>query len=311
MDPMITALATGLLVTLSCGLMLGGLIKWASAETPAQRLERLSTSPHPMDDLELERPFLDRAVRPWLRKQVQAAGRLAPAYNIERIRLNLVRAGYSYGPTVLDFFGIKLLAALVAAIVALYLLSLRREPSLTALTLPVVMGLLAFILPDFWLARRVRERQRELRRALPDALDMLTICVDAGAGLDSGMLKISQRWRGAIGTEFGQVVAETRIGLTRREALQNLVRRTNLPEISSFVAVLLQAEQYGMSIVNVLHMQSEQLRVQRWQRAEEASRKAPIKMLFPLIFMVFPALLAVVLGPAVPLLLRTFAQMTR
>jgi tight adherence protein C len=306
-----SALAIGLLVTLSCGLVIGGLRKRASTEAPQQRLERLSAGQHPIEDAELEQPFLDRAIRPWLRKQVQAAGRLAPAYNTERIRMNLVRAGYSYGPTVLDFFGVKLLAALIAAIATLYLVSFGRGLSLSTLLLPVSTALLAFLLPDFWLGRRVRERQRQIRRGLADALDMLTICVDAGAGLDSGMLKISERWHTALGAEFAQVVAEMRIGLTRREAMQNLVWRTNLPEIRSFVAVLLQAEQFGMSIVSVLHMQAEQLRIRRWQRAEEEARRAPIKMLFPLIFMVFPALLVVTIGPAIPLVSRTLGQMTR
>jgi tight adherence protein C len=305
------ALGTGLLVTLSCGLVMGGLSRWVSAETPQQRLERLSASQHPIEDAELEQPLLDRVIRPWLRKQVQGAGRLVPAYNIERIRMNLVQAGYSYGPTVLDFFGVKLLAALIAAVATLYLVSLRQELSLSTMMLPASTALLAFLLPDFWLGRRVRQRQGQLRRSLPDALDMLTICVDAGAGLDSGMLKISERWRSALGAEFAQVVAEIRIGLTRREALQNLVWRTNLPEIRSFVAVLLQAEQFGLGIVNVLHMQAEQLRVQRWQRAEEAARRVPIKMLMPLVFMILPALFAVTLGPAIPALLGAFAQATK
>ena len=305
------ALGAGLLVALSCGLVLGGLFRWVSTETPEQRLERLSASQHATEDAELEQPFLDRAIRPWLRRQVQAAGRLAPTYNVERIRMNLVRAGYSYSPTVLDFLGLKLLAALLAAIATFYLLSLRQELSLSALILPVVVALLAFLLPDFWLGGRVRRRQRQMQRGLPDALDMLTICVDAGAGLDSGMLKISQRWHTALGYEFAQVVAEMRIGMTRREALQNLVWRTNLPEVRSFVAVLLQAEQFGMSIATVLHMQSEQMRARRWQQVEEQARRVPIKLLVPLIFMILPALFAITLGPAIPALLEAFTQMTR
>ena len=311
MNPLILALGTGLLVTLSCGLILGGLVKWASAETPKQRLERLAASAHPMDQAELDQPFVDRVIRPWLRQQVQAAGRLAPAYNLEKLRVSLVRAGHPYGLTILDFFGVKLLAALLAAVATLYLVSLRQAPSLSAVLLPVLSAALAFLLPDLWLSSRVRQRQRRLQRSLPDALDMLTICVDAGAGFDSGMLKISERWRNAIGIEFGKVVAEIRIGLTRREALQNMIWRTNVPELSSFVAVLLQAEQFGLSIAGVLHTQSEQMRVRRWQRAEEEARKVPIKLLFPLIFMILPALFAVVLGPAIPVVLRTLGQMAR
>lgn len=305
------ALGTGLLVCLSCGLVIGGLRKWASAETPKQRLERLSTSQNPVDQAELELPFVDRVITPWLRRQLQASGRLAPSYNVERLRQNLVRANYPYGLTVLDFFGVKLLASLLMAAVTLFLVGLRSTLSLKAMLLPVVAAMVAFLAPDFWLGSRMRQRQQQLRRSLPDALDMLTICVDAGAGLDSGMLKISEKWKTAIATEFGKVVAEIRIGMSRREALQNLVWRTDVAEVSSFVAVLLQAEQFGLSIASVLHTQSEQMRIRRAQRAEEEARKVPIKMLFPLIFFIFPALLAVTIGPTIPIMIETFAQMAR
>jgi tight adherence protein C len=311
LNPLSIALGVGLLVALSCGLLIGGLRNWFSTETPKQRLERLSASAHPTERAELELPFVDRVIRPWLRQQVKAAGRLAPSYNVEQLRLNLLRAGYPYNLTILDFLGVKLLAALLAVAGTLYLLSLRRAQSLGAALLAVLTGVLAFLLPDFWLGSRVRQRQHEIGRSLPDALDMLTICVDAGAGLDSGMLKISERWRNALATEFGKVVAEIRIGLSRREALQNLASRTNVPEVASFVAVLVQAEQFGLSVATVLHSQSEQMRVRRWQRAEEEARKVPIKLLFPLIFMIFPALLAVTIGPAIPVLVRNLGPALR
>jgi tight adherence protein C len=305
------ALGTGLLVALSCGLIIGGLLKQLSSETPKQRLVRLSAARHPMEQAELEGPFLDRVLKPWLLKQLHGAGRLAPSYNIEQLRLNLQRAGRPYGLTILDFYGIKLLVALSAAGSALYLLSLRQAQSLSSALLAVATGVLGFLAPDFWLGSLVRRRQVQIRRSLPDALDMLTICVDAGAGLDSGMLKISEKWHNAIATEFGKVVAEIRIGLSRREALENLVSRTNVSEVRSFVAVLVQAEQFGLSIASVLHTQSEQMRIRRWQRAEEEARKVPIKLLFPLIFLIFPALLAVTLGPAIPAVLITLSQIAK
>jgi tight adherence protein C len=230
---------------------------------------------------------------------------------MEKVRLNLVRAGYPYSLTILDFFGAKLLAALVVVTATLYLLSQGETQPLSAVLLAALTGVLAFLLPDFWLGSRVRKRQHQIRRGLPDALDMLTICVDAGAGLDSGMLKISEAWRNALAAEFGKVVGEIRIGLSRREALQNLVWRTNVPEVGSFVAVLLQAEQFGLSIASVLHTQSEQMRVRRWQRAEEDARKVPTKLLFPLVFLIFPALLAVTLGPAIPVVVTTLSQMVK
>jgi tight adherence protein C len=311
MNPIALALSIGLVAGLGVFLVYWGLVRLGMVETPKQRLQRLAVSPHPLEQAELDAPFMDRVIFPWFRRQVQAAGRLAPSRNIEKLRESLVRAGYPYGWTVLDLLGIKLLAGLGTAVGTVYFLALRRISSLQALVFPLLAGAIAFLLPDFWLGSRARRRKADITRSLPDALDMLTICVDAGAGLDSGMLKINERWQNAIAAEFGKVVAEVRIGLSRREALQNMAWRTDVPEVGSFVAVLIQAEQFGLSIASVLHTQSEQMRVRRWQRAEEEARKVPIKLLFPLIFMIFPSLIAVTIGPAVPILMRTFSQMLR
>ncbi len=311
MNPLHLPLGVGFLVSLSCGIVYWGLLKLRRTETPQRRLERLVASLHPLEGAELELPFLDRVLRPWLRKQIRAAGRLAPSHNIEKLRQNLVRANYPYGLTVLDFLGVKLLSGMLAGVGVLSWLTARRAGLLPTVLLAAIVGVVGFLLPDFWLGSLVRRRKVQLVRTLPDALDMLTICVDAGAGLDSAMLKISQKWQDAIGTEFGKVVAEIRIGMSRREALQNMVMRTGVPDISSFVAVLVQADQFGLSIASVLHTQSEQMRTRRWQRAEQEARKVPTKLLFPLIFMIFPSVLAVTIGPAIPVLIHTFAGLAQ
>jgi tight adherence protein C len=234
---------------------------------------------------------------------MRAAGRLAPQTNVERVRVNLMRAGYPRNLTVLDFLGLKILVALCSGILTLYLLAPRAASPARQLITGALMIVVGFFLPDFWLSTLVRQRQREILRTLPDALDMLTICVDAGSGLESAMLRISQKWSNAIATEFGKMVAEMRLGMTRREAFQNLAFRADVPEVGSFVAVLMQADQFGLSIANVLHTQSDQMRQRRWQRAEEEARKLPIKLLFPLVFLIMPALFAVTIGPAIPVLL--------
>jgi len=305
------AVGGGIAVGLAMALILYGLSQSKRPEALQQRLERLTASLHPLEEAELEQPMADRVLKPWFHRQVQAAGRLAPASNLQKLRENLLRAGYPYGLTMLDFTGVKLLAGMAIGIGVLALSALKGSSLLPALLLAGVLGIIGFLLPDFWLGSQVKRRQKEIVRGMPDALDMLTICVDAGAGLDSAMLKISQKWRNAIATEFGKVVAEIRIGMTRHEALQNMANRANVPDLSSFVAVLLQADQFGLSIATVLHTQSEQMRARRWQRAEEEARKVPTKLLFPLVFMVFPAMLAVTIGPAIPVLLKTFAGMRK
>jgi tight adherence protein C len=303
------ALYMGALVAVAFMLMAFGLSRVRSPETPEERLERLSVSPRPLEEAELELPFRQRVLQPWFREQVQAAGRLAPAHNVTQSRQNLIRAGHPYNLGVLDFLGVKLLFSMLCGILTVFLVATRPGQPLLKLAMTGVMMTAGFLLPDFWLGSRVRRRQGQILRNLPDALDMLTICVDAGAGLESAMLRISDKWSNEIAREFGKAVAEVRLGLTRREALQNLVYRTDVSEVGSFVAVLLQADQFGLSISNVLHTQSEQMRTRRWQRAEEEARKVPIKLLFPLVFLILPAMFAVTIGPAVPALAQVFSQL--
>jgi len=311
MSPGSVALIVAALATASVGLVFLGLFRSRSNETAEQRMERLSSSPHPLEDEELEKPFRERVLLPWMQRQLKGAGRLAPDRNIVKLRQNLVRAGHPGRLGVLDFMGIKILIGMCAGVGLLAVFALKGASLLVAILIAGVVGAIGFMAPDFWLGSRVRKRQKQILRNLPDALDMLTICVDAGAGLDSALLKISQKWKNAIAMEFGKVVAEIRIGLTRREALQNMVERTDVADLSSFVAVLLQADQYGLSIATVLHNQSVQMRTRRWQRAEEEARKVPTKLLFPLVFMIFPSMLAVTIGPAIPVLLKTFAGLSR
>ena len=145
-----------------------------------------------------------------------------------------------------------------------------------------------------------------MRKGLPDALDMLSVCADAGLGFDQSLQRVSEHWTTPIGLELGRVVAEMEMGLTRREALRNLADRLDVSEISSFVSVILQSEQLGMSIADTLHAQAEQMRVERRFRAQENARTMPIKMLIPLAFMIFPAIIAVILGPALPQIFGLF-----
>jgi tight adherence protein C len=146
-------------------------------------------------------------------------------------------------------------------------------------------------------------------RALPDGLDMLNICVGAGLGFDAALTRIGERWRTALADEFNRVVIEIRLGKTRAKALIDLAERTEVPEIENFVATIVQADQLGVSIAKVLRAQAEQMRIIRRQRAEEQARQATIKLLFPLVFLIFPALLAVLLGPAVPQIINTFSSL--
>ncbi|RPI32246.1 MAG: type II secretion system F family protein [Chloroflexota bacterium] len=163
-------------------------------------------------------------------------------------------------------------------------------------------------MPKVWLDRKVRFRQNKVRRGLPDALDMLSVCSSAGLGFDQSLKRVSEYWDTPVGAEFGRVITEIEMGLSRREALRNLSDRLEVAEVSSFVSFILQTEQLGLSISDTLHSLADQMRIERRLRAQEQAQKVPTKMLFPMVFLIFPALMALILGPVVPTMVEFFAN---
>ena len=163
---------------------------------------------------------------------------------------------------------------------------------------------IGYIGPEFWLGRRVRGRQKLILIQIPDALDLLTISVRAGLGFDAALGKVVEKMQGPLVDEFRRALAEVRVGKARREALRDIVPRTEVQPLTNFIGAIIQAEQLGVSISKVLQVQSEQLRIERRQRAEEQAAQAPIKMLFPLVGCIFPSLFVVILGPALILIMQ-------
>src|SRR5690606_20026233 len=163
-----------------------------------------------------------------------------------------------------------------------------------------------WILPEFWVSRLGTQRRATLSRALPDVLDLLSVSVEAGLGFDGAIQKVSEKFPDPTAAEFGEYLKEVRLGKTREEALRNLAERTGLPELKAFAAARIQADRLGVSLSRVLRVQSDQLRTQRMQRAEEAAMQTPIKMVFPLVFFIFPTIFVVLLGPAIIQLVTNF-----
>jgi tight adherence protein C len=240
-----------------------------------------------------------------MRGVLGAVGRLAPRGYAERTELTLVQAGQPWGMTSLDFFGLRLLAAVVPAALYFFVGS-RSLPASFGLRSPffnaLLIAVICFFVPYFWLGSRVRRRKREIQRALPDALDMLTIGVEAGLAFESAMLRVGDKWDNALTREFRRAVTEMRVGTARDEALLRMAGRTGVPDLGTFVAILVQSSQLGVSIAQVLHTQAEQMRIKRQQRAEELARQAGVKMVIPLVLLIFPAIMVVILGPALPTL---------
>ncbi len=165
--------------------------------------------------------------------------------------------------------------------------------------------LVGFVAPTIWLRSRIRTRQQDIIKSLPDALDLLTIIVEAGMGFDAGMAKIADKWDNEISNGFAKVVQEMRLGIPRRDALKNMDETMGVDDVKTFVAAVIQAETLGVSMAKILRVQSTQMRIKRRQRAEAMANKAPIKMLFPMVFLIFPALFIILLGPALLVIRET------
>jgi tight adherence protein C len=163
----------------------------------------------------------------------------------------------------------------------------------------LIFGLIGAFFPQLWLTSKIQARQKEIRKAMPDALDLLTICVEAGLSFDSAMSKVSEKWENQLSLAFARVIREIQLGKLQREALRDMAENLGIAEMTSFVAAVIQSQQLGVSMAKVLRIQSEQMRMKRRQRAEEEAHKAPIKMIFPMGILIFPSIMIVLMTPAI------------
>jgi len=268
-----------------------------------QRLDQFGTLPRALEDIELQQPFRERVLQPVFRSIARVIQSRTPQSTLDQIKHDLLVAGSPGGLDVRDILGLKGLGAFVAGGVSLLFFA-RSLPILQGAVIGGALTVVGFYLPNFWLGSRIRGRKKEIQKALPDALDLLTICVEAGLGFDAALHKVTEKWSNALTLEFGRVLQEIRMGRSRRDALRDLVTRTDVPDVATFVAAIVQADQLGVSIGNVLLTQAEQMRIKRRQRAEQLAQQAPIKIIFPLVLLIFPALFVVILGPAIPAVLE-------
>ena len=260
--------------------------------------------PLTLEEIELSQPFSQRVVRPLLIGLSKGFSKLSPAKSREAAELQLQLAGkpYNWGPT--EFFGLRIFVA-GAFGVLIFLVMVISQDFVVALLAAVVAAFVGFVIPIFWLRSKIRKRQSEITKTLPDALDLITITVEAGMGFDGAMQKVAEKWNNEISRGFSKVTQEMRLGVSRRDALKNMDYSMGVPDVTTFVAAIIQAEQLGVSMSKILRIQSEQMRNKRRQRAEEMANKAPIKMLFPMVFLIFPALFIVLLGPAILVIMET------
>lgn len=303
-----------ILAGLSVLLLLGGLVAIRSGDVVRERfstyLPDINTEkPKNIQELELSRPFLERVVMPLVHQASRVFARLWPQNRMQALRRRILQAGDLDYLSAGDFLGIKglLMTVIVGAALLFGWVTSYPFDYYTAIMLIGLAGS-SFFLPDIWLSRKIAQRQQVLVQQLPDALDLLVIVIQAGLSFEGSLQEIVDKAKGHLAHEFGRALHDINMGKSRRQALADMADRTGVPDIVSFVTAVNQAEELGVSIGRILTVQAEELRVRRQQRVQEKTNQAPIKMLFPIIFLIFPAIFAVLLGPAVPQLMDMFTR---
>ena len=261
-----------------------------------------------LEELELQQPFFERTIRPLAVRLSGTVQRITSASFVATTQKRLAMAGNPADLSVTDWLGMKAVFALIFAGIGVLLTLLLGMPIMMTVAFGIFGLGAGYIGPEFWLGRRVKGRQQLILRMIPDSLDLLTISVRAGLGFDAALAKVVEKVKGPLSDEFRRALAEVRVGKTRRDALRDIIPRTEVGPLTNFIGAIIQAEQLGVSISKVLQVQSEQLRIERRQRAEEMAAKAPIKMLFPLVGCIFPSLFIVILGPAIILIVQNFSK---
>ena len=260
-------------------------------------------------DQELLAPITDRALVPVLKGLTSVGRRFTPVGYVDNVRKKFIYAGNGSAEAVDRFLATRVITV-IAVLPALWFAFVWNPMNLKGMMQILVGGLLALALvlgPDAMLSRRVEERMHELQITLPDVLDLLTISVEAGLGFEQALDRTITAVPGPLSDEFARMLGEVRAGSTRADAMRAMEQRTNVPELRSFVLAILQADTFGVSIGRVLRSQSEEMRIKRRQLAAERAQKAPVKMLIPMVFCVFPSLFVVVLGPAIINIRKAFS----
>ena len=318
LDNNLLMIALGAVVAfVGIGLAIFGIVSWmGSGRKVSNRIEQFVTaeSVAPGDDnkrslivqREISGSLFRRTIINWFKKILQFLGRFTPEKLVVELEHKLAIAGNPRNMHAGDFYAIRFLA-FVAGIVAAFLLNRDlKNIDMKMLGIGALLILICYVYPSVWLNGKVKVRKDEIQRGLPDALDMLSVCASAGLAFDQSLLKISGYWDTELGHEIKRVTKEMEMGISRATALRNMSNRLDVDDLSRFVAIIIQAEKVGMSYADVLHSQALQMRIQRQFRAREIANKLPGKMLFPIVLLIFPAMLAVILGPSIPSIMDLF-----
>ncbi|MDZ4721491.1 MAG: type II secretion system F family protein [Roseiflexaceae bacterium] len=297
---LIPLIGFGVLVLLGIGLVAFGLRRTSQPDVIGSRLSQFTERTMTLEELELQQPFSQRVILPMLRGMLLWIGRYGPKQSAERMRLNLQQAGNPGNLQPMQFAGIRIVLAAVLFIIFGFVTTSQKMEWTQAAMYTALGAVLGYLLPSMWLGQEIKKRKKNIVKSLPDAIDLLCISVEAGLSFDQALTRVSDKWENELCKEFKRMLTDVRLGRVRREALRDMSARCGVDDVQTFVAAVIQAEQLGVSMSRILRIQSDQMRLRRRQRAEEEAHKAPIKMLFPMVFLIFPSLFVVILGPAVP-----------
>ncbi len=261
-----------------------------------------------MEDPEMDRSLWDRIVGPLVQSVVAVVWRITPPSMLNKLDEQLIIAGRPGGISAPTFLAITLPLAFILPIVFFAYMASTGKLSMMQVLLAGGFAVICFQAPRSWLSVKIKARQKAAQKSLPDALDLIVVCVEAGLGLDAALAKVADETKGPLADELRKSLLESSMGKLRRIALRDMAGRLQVPDLTSFVGALCQADQMGTSLAQVLRAQSAQMRVKRRQRAEQEAMRAPLKMLFPLVFFIFPAIFVVLLGPAAINLMSAFSQ---
>lgn len=274
----------------------------AAIRRPSSRLD-----PRKVVDEEMQLPFSQRVLAPMFERVARFISNRTPSRVQEQLQRRIAQAGHPFTAT--RFVGMQFTASALAGLVGLILVSgqIESKPAV-ALMMVLLFAVIGWRFPDFMLSRLITIRREKIDRALPDVLDLLSVSVEAGLGLDGAVQKVGEKFPEPTSGEFRELLKAIRLGTPRADALRGLADRTGVPDMRTFTAAIIQAEQLGVSISRVLKAQSEALRVKRKQKIEEKAMALPVKMLFPLILFIFPTIFIVVLGPIMIQIIETMSK---
>jgi len=250
-------------------------------------------------DQELLAPMKDRTIAPILARLTAIGNRYTPDGYTEKVRDKLVSSGNNSPDAVDRFVAVKVVGVAMVPVVVILILGVVGMKGMSGLICTALLVAVLVFGPDAILNRRVDERKKEIRTKLADVMDLLVISVEAGLGFEQALDRVVSSVPGPLTQEFGRMLGEVRAGSSRANAMRAMERRCDIPELRSFVLAILQADTFGVSIGRVLRAQADEMRIKRRQMAQERAQKAPVKMMIPMVFCVFPALFVVVIGPAI------------